>query len=80
MIIELGHFALILSLCFSLALAIFPILGVQRGSDRLMLSGRALALGQFVFTALATLSLVYAFLSDDFRSILWPRNPILCCR
>ncbi|MBD2859028.1 heme lyase CcmF/NrfE family subunit [Spongiibacter sp. KMU-158] len=66
MIIELGHFSLILSLCFSLALAVLPMVGVARANKRLMNSGRALAFGQFLFTGLATLSLLYAFLTDDF--------------
>jgi cytochrome c-type biogenesis protein CcmF len=65
-IVELGHFALILGLCFALALAILPMVGVYRGDAAAMASGRYLALGQFVFTSISTLCLVYAFISDDF--------------
>jgi cytochrome c-type biogenesis protein CcmF len=65
-IVELGHFSLILSLCFALALAVLPMLGVYRGDVRAMASGRYLALGQSLFCSLAILCLVYAFLADDF--------------
>ncbi len=66
MIIELGHYSLILSMCFGVLLAVLPLYGVRSRDGRLMGSARGLAMGQFVFTTLATLSLIYGFLSDDF--------------
>jgi cytochrome c-type biogenesis protein CcmF len=65
-IVEYGHFALILGFCFALALAILPLWGVYRGDQLAMRSSRYLSFAQCFFTSIATASLVYAFLSDDF--------------
>ncbi|MEE2653475.1 MAG: cytochrome c biogenesis protein CcsA, partial [Pseudomonadota bacterium] len=66
MIIELGHFSLILGFAFALLLAVVPMLGVWRGDRRAMAAGATLAWGQCLFTTLAISALFYAFLSDDF--------------
>jgi len=65
-IIELGHFSLILGFAFALLLAVVPMLGVWRGDRRAMAAGATLAWGQCLFTTLAISALFYAFLSDDF--------------
>jgi cytochrome c-type biogenesis protein CcmF len=66
MIVEFGHFALILGFCFSLALAIVPMWGVYRGDPLAMNSARLLSYAQCLFTTVATACLVYAFMHDDF--------------
>lgn len=66
MVPEWGHFALILALCISLALAVLPLLGTYTGSRLLMHSSRSLATGLFVMVLVAFLCLVYAFVNDDF--------------
>jgi len=66
MIPELGHFALILALCLALVLAIFPLIGSLTHTPRWVALARPVALGQFVFTALAFACLVNAFLNNDF--------------
>ena len=66
MIPELGHFALILSLCLALVLAIFPMVGSLNNTPRWVAMARPVALGQFFFTALSFACLVYAFLANDF--------------
>ncbi|MBQ0796004.1 heme lyase CcmF/NrfE family subunit [Zhongshania sp.] len=66
MIVEIGHFALILGFCFALALAILPLWGVFRGDHLAMRASRYLSFAQFLFTTVAIASLFYAFLSDDF--------------
>jgi cytochrome c-type biogenesis protein CcmF len=66
MIVEFGHFALILGFCFSLALAIVPMWGVYRGDQLAMNSARLLSYAQCLFTTVATACLVYAFMHDDF--------------
>ncbi|MDO8345275.1 MAG: heme lyase CcmF/NrfE family subunit [Cellvibrio sp.] len=63
---EMGQFALILSLCLSLALFVLPLVGAHYGSNVLMQSGRSLATGFFIFVAFAFCCLVYSFLHDDF--------------
>ncbi|WP_373078533.1 heme lyase CcmF/NrfE family subunit [Zhongshania sp.] len=66
MIVELGHFALILGFCFAIALAILPLWGVQRGDQLAMSTARYLSFAQCLFTTIATVCLVYAFMTDDF--------------
>ena len=66
MIVELGHFALILGFCFSLVLAVLPLWGVQRGDQMAMASARYLSFAQCLFTTIAAACLVNAFLTDDF--------------
>lgn len=66
MIVELGHFALILGFCFALVLAVLPLWGVQRGDEMAMAAARYLSFAQFLFTTIATACLVYAFMTDDF--------------
>uniref|UniRef100_UPI0025920593 heme lyase CcmF/NrfE family subunit n=1 Tax=uncultured Spongiibacter sp. TaxID=870896 RepID=UPI0025920593 len=66
MIGELGHFSLILGLCFALLLAVVPMYGVWRGDRRSMVAGGTLAIAQCLFTTISITCLFYAFLTDDF--------------
>ena len=66
MIPELGHFALILALCLSLVLAIFPMAGTLTNTPRWVAMAKPAAWGQFTFTAIAFACLVNAFLVNDF--------------
>jgi cytochrome c-type biogenesis protein CcmF len=66
MVPEIGHFALVLALCFSLALIVLPLLGASSGNSLLMLSGRSLGTGVFVMVAISFACLVYVFVKDDF--------------
>jgi len=66
MIPELGNFALILALCLSLVLAIFPMIGSLNNTPGWMALARPTAWGQFFFTALSFACLLHAFLTDDF--------------
>jgi cytochrome c-type biogenesis protein CcmF len=66
MVPELGHFALILALCLSVALSVMPLLGAHYGNNILMHAGRSIAVGSFVFVSIAFFCLVYAFVHDDF--------------
>jgi len=67
---ELGHFALILALCLALAQGILPLIGAHRGNLAWMALARPAATGQFVFLAIAFLSLTYCFVVNDF-SVLY---------
>src|SRR5262245_59625671 len=70
MIVELGHFALILAFCLALPQAFFGLAGAaQRRPHWMLVANRAVA-GQFVFTALAFGCLAYAFYMNDF-SVLY---------
>ena len=66
MIPELGNVSLIIALMLSILLAIYPLWGAQTNNEKLMLTARPLALGLFVFTAIAYACLTYAFMTDDF--------------
>ncbi|HET7930387.1 MAG TPA: heme lyase CcmF/NrfE family subunit [Rhodanobacteraceae bacterium] len=63
---ELGQLALILALILSALQCVLPIVGAWRGSRPLMATGRSLAVGQFVFVALAFGVLAWAFWINDF--------------
>ena len=66
MIPELGNFSLMLGLCLALIQGILPIAGSFRGNARWMALARPAAMGQCVFVTLAFVSLVYAFVTNDF--------------
>ena len=66
MVPELGHFALVIALCLSIALFVLPALGAHYGNQLLMHTGRSLSAGFFVFVFIAFICLSYAFANDDF--------------
>lgn len=66
MIVELGHFALVLALCLAAVQAYFGFAGAHWQRASWMAVGRSAVVGQFVFTALSFAALVYAFERDDF--------------
>lgn len=66
MIPEIGHFALVLSLCLALASAVLPLVGAQRGDGRLIALAPPLALGQFLFVLVAFAALTQSYLVSDF--------------
>ena len=74
MIPEIGHFALIVALMLALVQGILPIYGAARGNAVLMGAARPVAVGQFVFVAIAFCSLAYAFLSSDFSVLYVAEN------
>jgi cytochrome c-type biogenesis protein CcmF len=66
MIVEIGHFALVLALAAALAQTIVPFWGARVGDRRLMGVGRSAALTQLALIAIAFLALVDAHLTSDF--------------
>jgi cytochrome c-type biogenesis protein CcmF len=70
MIPEIGNFTLIVALFIALVQGVLPIVGAARGNTVLMSSARTLALGQFVFVAIAFGCLTYSFIANDF-SVLY---------
>lgn len=63
---EIGQFALILALILSGLQCLLPIFGAWRDNKPLMATAKSLAVGQFVFVAIAFGILTYAFLTKDF--------------
>ena len=66
MLVELGHYALILALLLAGAQAFFGLAGPKLGSERWLAVVPSAACGQFVFVALAVGVLVHAFIGNDF--------------
>ena len=66
MIAELGHFALALALCVSLALGVLPLVGAARGNARWMAFARPAAAAQFLLVVLAFCALGWSFAQNDF--------------
>ena len=66
MIVELGHYALVLALATSLIQALLPAFGAWRRDAALMESGTAAAFASFVLVAIAFGSLTYAHVTSDF--------------
>ena len=70
MIPEIGHFALIISLCLALFLALVPAWGAWRGNIVAMALAPSLAVGLLVFVGISFGCLAAAFLQDDFSVAL----------
>ena len=66
MIIELGHFALILAFAVAIVQAIIPLIGAQKRWPGWMAVAIPAANAQFFLTAFAFGALVYAFVVSDF--------------
>jgi cytochrome c-type biogenesis protein CcmF len=66
MIIELGHFALILALVLSIIMAFFGIAGAHRNDVRWMAVVKPAAAAQFILVTAAMGALIHAFLVHDF--------------
>jgi cytochrome c-type biogenesis protein CcmF len=66
MVVELGHYALILALMLAAAQAFFGLAGPALKRERWLAAVPSAACGQFVFIALAVAVLVHAFVNNDF--------------
>jgi cytochrome c biogenesis factor len=66
MLVELGHYALILALLLAVAQACFGLAGPALGRERWLAAVPSAATGQFVFLVLAAGVLLNAFVQDDF--------------
>ncbi len=63
---ELGHYALILALAFSIVQIIFPLWGVHQQILPYMRLARITAVGQAVLMSLSFAALAFAFIDNDF--------------
>lgn len=66
MIIELGHFALVLAFFLALLQSAVPLLGAARGKPRWMHLGRQTAWSSFGLCTIALLALMHAYALSDF--------------
>jgi cytochrome c-type biogenesis protein CcmF len=65
-IIEIGHFALVLALCAAIVQTLVPSWGARLGDPGLMAIGRSAALTQLALIGIAFAALVNAHLTSDF--------------
>ena len=66
MIVELGHYALILALVLTLLQSVVPIWGARVGDQRLMETAGPLSLMQFLLVGLSFAILMHGYLVSDF--------------
>lgn len=74
MIVELGHFALILAFTVAIFQTIVPMIGAARGNTAWMATAEPAASAQFILTAGAFAALTYAFVTSDFSLSLVVAN------
>ena len=66
MLIEIGHFALVLALIFSILLVVLPSIGIYQNKSSLAQLSKPLVWGQCFWITVAFFVLMSAFLSNDF--------------
>ena len=69
MIVETGHYALVLALALALVNSVLPIWGAAVGDRRLMGIAPSVALASFGFIAYAYFALTYAHVTSDFSLV-----------
>ena len=74
MIIELGHFALILAFILSLIQSAVPLAGATQNRQAWMMAGRASSISIFGLCSIAFLSLLHAYALSDFSVFSVFRN------
>ncbi|MBT6032914.1 MAG: heme lyase CcmF/NrfE family subunit [Kordiimonadaceae bacterium] len=74
MIVEIGHYALILACLLSFIQGTFPLYGALNNRGRLMALSSPAAYGQLFFVTIAFASLMYAFVVSDFSVANVARN------
>lgn len=66
MIVELGHFVLILAFVISIIQVLFPLWGSYSHNERLISLAEPAATSQFILLLAAFMALTYAFVTSDF--------------
>jgi cytochrome c-type biogenesis protein CcmF len=74
MIVELGHFALVLAFAIALVQAVVPLVGAHRGWPGWMHAALPMANAQFLLVAFSFAALTWAFIVSDFSVALVVAN------
>ncbi|WP_137388034.1 heme lyase CcmF/NrfE family subunit [Rhodoligotrophos defluvii] len=75
MIIEAGHFALVLAMVVALYQAAVPLYGAHVGNDRMMRVAATAAVAQLILVAAAFAALIHAFVVSDFSvKLVWANS------
>ncbi len=70
MIVEIGHYAVVLALVLSVVQGTLPLVGAYRNDSALMGVAEPAARGQFLFVLIAFCTLTYAYVVSDFSVAL----------
>jgi cytochrome c-type biogenesis protein CcmF len=75
LIVELGHFALVLAFALALVQFAVPLVGARLGDERLMAIGGPVAIAGFALTALSFAALTVAYVGSDFSVVnVWENS------
>ena len=75
MIVETGHYSLILALVLAFIQSLLPAIGAYRKDASLMVIGYPVAITQFGFVLLAFIALIIAYLGSDFSVLnVWQNS------
>ncbi|WP_153769767.1 heme lyase CcmF/NrfE family subunit [Labrenzia sp. CE80] len=75
MIVELGHYALVLAFALSLIQSVLPMVGAVREDSRLMAIAPPVSVALFMLVALSFAALTVAYLSSDFSVVnVWENS------
>ncbi len=74
MLVELGHFALILAFLVAIVQTVVPLIGAHRGMPRWMDVAEPAAFAQFFLVGFSFAVLTYAFITSDFSLTLVVQN------
>ena len=66
MIVEFGHFALILALLVAVVQMVLPMAGASLKDERMMRVAEPAAVTQFILLAIAFVALMHAYVTSDF--------------
>ncbi|SHL65672.1 heme lyase CcmF/NrfE family subunit [Roseibium suaedae] len=75
MIVELGHFALVLALVLSLVQSVLPVTGALKGDNRLMAVAPPVSVMLFLLVGLSFAALTMAYVTSDFSVVnVWENS------
>ena len=75
MIVEVGHYSLVLALVLAFVQSFLPAIGAYRKDSTLMLIGYPVSIGQFSFVLLSFIALIIAYLGSDFSVLnVWQNS------
>ena len=75
MIVEIGHFALVLAFALALVQFVVPLAGTRAGDTRLMAVAGPVSIAGFVLTALSFAALTVAYVQSDFSVVnVWENS------
>ena len=66
MIVELGHYALVMALAVSLLQSVLPVIGARRHDAALMQMAPSAAVAAFLFVLFSFVALTVAYVTSDF--------------